>query len=123
MSSARPNSYIQTEMENQRNLGRERTERLSGHVNAWHSPARSDARGYQGRSAMDKRERISASAFVKGPRWYARKLLNYQPFTNTRESSRALIQNSHRLLEESRVAIMKTKNLLAFSRDPQKFVN
>jgi hypothetical protein len=110
-------------MENHRNLGRERTERLSGHVNAWHSPARSDARGSQGRSAVEKRERISASAFVKGPRWYAIKLLNCQPFPNSREASRALIQNSQRLIEESRLAIMKTKNLLAFSRDPQKLVN
>jgi hypothetical protein len=110
-------------MQNHRDLGRECTERLNGHFNAWHSPARSDARASKRRSALEKRERISAFAFVKGPRWYARKLLNYQPFPNTREASRALIQNSRRLLEESRSAIMRTKNLLAFSRDPQKFVN
>jgi hypothetical protein len=110
-------------MENQRNLGRERTQRLSGHVNAWHSSARTDARGSRGRSAVEKREQISTSAFVKGPRWYARKLLSCQSFPNTREASRALIQNSQRLLAESRVAIIKTKNLLAFSRDLQKFVN
>jgi hypothetical protein len=116
-------SDIQPYMQNERDLGRERTERLSGHFNAWHSAPRSDARGSQGRSAMDKRERISVSAFVKGRRWYAKRLLNVQPFPNTREASRALIQNSQRLIEESRVAITKTKNLLAFSRDPQKFVN
>jgi len=110
-------------MENQRNLGRDRTERFAGHVNVWHFPARSDARGSPGRSALDKRERISAFAFVKGPGWYARRLLNYQAFPNTREASRALIKNSRKLLEDSRVAITKTKNLLAFSRDPQKFVN
>lgn len=72
---------------------------------------------------MEKRERISASAFVKGPRWYARKLLHCQPFPNTRDASRALIRNSRRLIERSHVSIIKTKNLLAFSRDPQKFVN
>jgi hypothetical protein len=110
-------------VENQRSLGRERTERLSGHVNVWDSPARSDAHGSQGRSAVEKRERISASAFVKGPRWYAKKLLNYQSFPNSREASHALIQNSRRLLAESRGAILRTKNLLVFSRDPQKFVN
>jgi len=110
-------------MENQRSLGRERTERLTGHLNAWDGRARSDARGSQGRSVVEKRERISASAFVKGPHWYARRLLNFQPFPNTRETSQALIQNSRRLLQESRLAIMRTKNLLAFSRDPQKLVN
>jgi hypothetical protein len=110
-------------MQNQKSLGQERTQRLNGHINAWHSPSKNDARGSQVRTAVEKRERISASAFVKGPRWYARKLLNYQPFPNTREASQALIQNSRRLLEESRVAIMRTKNLLAFSRDPQRLVN
>jgi len=110
-------------MQNQRNLGQERTQRLNGHINAWQSPSRSDAHGAQRRTAVEKRERTAASAFLKGPRWYARRLLNYQSFPNTREASRALIRNSRRLLEESRVAIMRTKNLLAFSRDPQKLVN
>jgi hypothetical protein len=110
-------------MQSQPSRGQERTLRLSGHANAWHSPAHSDGRGAQGRSVLEKRERISVLAFVKGPLWYAKKLLDFQPFPNTRESSRALIQNSRRLLEESSTAIMRTKNLLAFSRDPQKFVN
>jgi hypothetical protein len=110
-------------MQSQGNLGLERIQRLSGHINAWRSATYADLPRSRARSAVEKRERISASAFVKGPRWYAQKLLNYQPFANTREASRALIQNSRRLLEESRLAITRTKNLLAFSRDPQKFVN
>jgi hypothetical protein len=110
-------------MENQKSLGQERTQRLNGHNQAWHSPSRNDAHWSRERTVVEQRERTAASAFVKGTRWYAAKLLNYQPFPNTREASRALIQNSRRLLEESRLAITRTKNLLAFSRDPQKFVN
>jgi hypothetical protein len=101
----------------------ETIERLSGHDDLWHSRLRSDASDPQVRSPVEHRERISALAFVKGPCWYARKLLDFQVFGNSRESSRALIQNSRRLLEDSRSAISKTKNLLAFSRHPREFIN
>ena len=98
-------------------------ERLSGYDNLRHSRLRSDARGSRVHTPVEERERISALAFVNGPRWCARRLLDSQVFPDSRESSRALIQNSRRLLEESRHAISKTKNLLAFSRHPQEFVN
>ena len=101
----------------------ETSERLSGHDTLWHSRQRSDARDPQVPSPVEKRERISALAFVKGRRWYARKMLDSQVFPNRLESSRSLILNSRRLLGESRHAISKTKNLLAFSRRPREFVN
>lgn len=103
--------------------GLERVERFSGNGNLWHSRVRSDKRNPRVLTTLEKRVRISASAFVKGRRWYARKMLDSQVFPNRFESSRALILNSRRLLEESRHAISKTKNLLAFSRRPHEFVN
>ena len=71
-------------------------------------------------SVQERRERSAANAFVKGGRWYATKLLEFQPDSGWRLMCQTLLQNSRRLIEESRHAITKTTNTLAFSRNPHR---
>jgi hypothetical protein len=109
-------------MENHRSgLGRER--RLGAVKGNWPCRIRTDKHCAQPQSVLEKREHDTAIIFVKGTRSYARKLLEFQTFPNRHQASKALIQNSRRLLETSRLSIVRTKNILAFSRDPHKFVN
>ena len=70
---------------------------------------------------LQQREHRAAMAASKGRRWYANRLLKLQRFPNRRVACAALIQNSRRLLQESRARITQTKNTLAFSR--QHYVN
>jgi hypothetical protein len=77
----------------------------------------------QPRDILQERERTSAKAFVKGPQWYSKLLLEFQEFPNGRSASNALIKNSRRLIAQSRESILRTKNILAFSRISQKYLN
>jgi|SRR5437868_3073777 len=77
----------------------------------------------QPRDIFQERERTSAKAFVKGPQWYSKLLLEFQEFPNGRSASNALIKNSRKLIEQSRATILRTKNILAFSRISQKYLN
>jgi hypothetical protein len=88
----------------------------------WNGRAQSDVRRDHQRSVLENRERRSATVFVKGRQWYAKTLLKSQKFPNSKAVSRELIKNSRKLLEESRHAVIRTRNILAFSR-VQKFVN
>jgi hypothetical protein len=88
----------------------------------WNGRAQSDVRRGHQRSVLENRERRSATVFVKGRQWYAKTLLKAQKFPNSRAASRELIENSRKLLEESRHAVIRTRNILAFSR-AQKFLN
>jgi len=87
--------------------------------NLWRKASR-DSVYVQRPSIQERREHIAVSAFVKGPHWYAVRLLKFQAIPGWRLACRALIQNSRRLLEESRHAILKTKNTLAFSSQARK---
>jgi uracil-DNA glycosylase len=88
----------------------------------WNGRAQSDLRRGRQRSALENREHRSATVFVKGRQWYAKTLLKAQRFPNSRAASRELIKNSRKLLEQSRHAVIRTRNILAFSR-VQKFIN
>src|SRR5438874_310415 len=81
-----------------------------------------DKRCSKPRSILERRERSAAAAFVRGQRWYAKKNLGFQKFTDWRSACKALLQSSHRLIEESRLTIVKTTNVLAFSRKTGKLV-
>jgi len=89
----------------------------------WSGQVRRDTRNPEQRSVIDRREHSAAMAFVRGSKWYARQLLEFQTSPNRRLTCQALIESSHRLLEESRRAILRTKNILAFSRSPKEMVN
>ncbi|HEX6805697.1 MAG TPA: hypothetical protein VF133_18595 [Terriglobales bacterium] len=65
---------------------------------------------------LEGREHTAALAAVKGRRWYAKKLLEFQEFRDFKVASRTLIQLSRRQIEQSRRRIVLTKNILAFSR-------
>jgi hypothetical protein len=69
------------------------------------------------------REHLSTMAQIKGRRWYAKKLLEFQRFPNRRVASRMLIQLSRRRIDETRGRIVRTKNILAFSRGSDRWVN
>jgi hypothetical protein len=73
-------------------------------------------------SVLEQREHVAAMAFVSGPKWYAKRLLEFQSYPNRNLASKALIERSSTLLEESRARIVRSKNILAFSRS-QRFVN
>ena len=88
----------------------------------WNGRAQSDVRRGHQPSALENREHRSATVFVKGRQWYAKMLLKAQRFPNSRAASRELIKNSRKLLEQSRHAVIRTKNILAFSR-VQRFIN
>jgi hypothetical protein len=101
---------------------RRRTQSDSRQERLWNGKAQLDVhRGHQ-RSVLENRERRSATVFVKGRQWYAKTLLKAQKIPNSRAASRELIENSRKLLEESRHAVIRTRNILAFSR-AQKFLN
>lgn len=93
-------------------------ERLEYHggQSSWRSRALKDTRFTDRRSVLERREHCAAKAFVKGHRWFANQLLEFQSFPNRRFACKALIQNSRRLIEESHYVILKSKNTLAFSR-------
>jgi hypothetical protein len=83
---------------------------------SWRSRALKDTRFTDRRSVLERREHCAAKAFVKGRRWFANQLLEFQLFPNRRFACKALLQNSRRLIEESHHVILKSKNTLAFSR-------
>jgi len=58
---------------------------------------------------------------VKGKRWFANVLLQFQAFPNRRSASVALIQRSRQLIAETRSRITTTTNTLVCSRR-RKFV-
>jgi hypothetical protein len=72
-------------------------------------------------TVLERREHTSAMAAVKGQRWFANVLLEYQGFPDRRAASAALIERSRHLIAETRSRITTTTNTLAFSR--RKFVN
>jgi len=74
------------------------------------------------RTVLERREHTSAMAMVKGERWFANLLLEFQGFPNHRTASVALMQRSRQLIAETRSRITTTMNTLAFSRR-RKFVN
>jgi len=88
----------------------------------WTGRAQLDVHCGRQRSVLENREHRSATVFVKGRQWYAKTLLEAQKFPNSRAASLELIKNSRRLLEESRHAVIRTRNILACSR-AQKFLN
>lgn len=108
-------------MHNRRHPGFDRVEGFCSQP-LWNRRAVVDARK-EHPTVVENREHISATVFVKGRSWYAKKLLAHQTFPDGRAASRALIQSSRRLLDSSRQSIARTKNILAFARNPQKFVN
>lgn len=69
------------------------------------------------------RERDSAEAAVKGRRWYIRRLLGAQRFTNRLEASQWMIQHSRKLIGESRHRILASRNNAVFSRTPRRLLN
>lgn len=88
----------------------------------WQRLPVTDLRPAELRTVQERREHLSAEAFVRGPRWYAKRLLKYQEFSDWRKASSELIQSSRKLIERSRVAVVRAKNVLAFSRRGQKYL-
>jgi hypothetical protein len=101
---------------------REQAQSDSPQERLWNGRAQLDVQRGRQRSVLENREHRSATVFVKGRQWYAKALLKAQKFPNSRAASRELIKNSRKLLEESRHALIRTRNILAFSR-VQKFLN
>jgi hypothetical protein len=101
---------------------REQAQSDSRKERLWNGRSRLDVHRGRQRSVLENREHRSATVFVKGRQWYAKTLLTAQKFPDSRAASREFIKNSRRLLEESRHAVIRTRNILAFSR-AQKFLN
>jgi hypothetical protein len=104
-------------------MGRERIQRQIGYENLWNGRIRRDTGCPEQRSVLAARERSAALAFVRGRRWHASRLLQFQEFPSRRLTCQALIRSSYRLLEESRHAILRTKAILAFSGVRKRLVN
>ena len=62
-------------------------------------------------TVQEAREHFSVMASVKGRSWYAKKLLEFQRFPDRQVASRTLIQLSRTRIEETRVRIVRTKNI------------
>jgi len=102
----------------------ERVERYSGNPDLLRSRMAVTDTGYRERPTVQEiREHCSAMAAVKGRRWYAEMVLKAQGFPNRHIANRTLIQTSRRLLEESRGRILRTKNILAFHKPTNQYVN
>jgi hypothetical protein len=110
-------------VEKRRRAGPEQAGRHGENWNLQTLRALTDKASRGKRTVLEKREHSSATAFMRGPRWYAKRLLDFQTFPNRRLACKALVQQSRRLIDDSRLTIVKSKNILAFSRRPQKFVN
>ena len=92
---------------------------IGANENFWRKAVR-DSPYVQRPSVQERREYSATNAFVKGARWYAIRLLEFQALPTWQVACQTLIKNSRRLLEDSRHAILKTKNTLAFSRSPKR---
>ena len=89
----------------------------------WNSAPRRDHRPGEKDDVLQRRERISAEAAIKGKRWYARMLLERHNFLTSREASQHLIYSSRRLIADTRQRIRVVRNNLAFSRTPRRWIN
>src|SRR5262249_45427366 len=74
----------------------------------------SDIRHEPPRGVDEIRKHFSTMAHIKGRRWYAKKLLEFQRSPNRRIASQVLIQLSRQRIDETRKRIVVTKNILAF---------
>lgn len=101
----------------------ERVDRYNGKPYLLNRRAITDCRSTEQPSVVEIREHFSAMSAVKGRRWYAEQLLRFQEFPNRRAASAALLENSRRLLRESRSRIVRTKSILAFHRPEHAYVN
>jgi hypothetical protein len=89
----------------------------------WNQSPETDAHRSRPRNVVEAREHNSAIAFVKGPREFARELMESQLSDNSCEASRQLIESSRQLLAQSRRLIVATRNTLVFARGVAKQVN
>ena len=97
--------------------------RNSQHDVAWNGPSVSDKAPRNRSDPLQRREHMSANAFARGLKWYARALLEAQQFPNNHVASSQLIAKSRRLLAKSEIAIRRTKTTLAFHGRSRKYVN
>lgn len=94
-------------------------EERAENANLWRNPV-FDSNYSPARSVQEKREHSAAEVFIKGQRWYARRLLELQPNMGRKLMCRTLLACSRKLIEQSRQAILRSENTLAFSRKPHK---
>jgi len=87
----------------------------------WNQPV-SDSFRPRTRTVLERREHSSAMTMVKGKRWFAKLLLEFQAFPSHRSASVALIERSRQLIAETRSRITTTTNTLVCSRR-RRYVN
>ena len=90
---------------------------------AWNAPAVTDTPRRANSDPLQRRERVAAEAFARGPEWFAKRLLEWQHFPSNRNARVRLIEKSRKLLAESRAAIQRTKSTLAFRSRGRKHVS
>jgi len=89
----------------------------------WNSAPRRDHRPGEREDVLQRRERTSTDAAIKGKGWYARMLLEMQNFPTSWEASLHLIYSSRQLIADTRQRIRATRNNMAFRRAPRKWIN